>query len=233
MISQHALRTTTTARRSLQLNGGFTRLPSLPSRLLVHPTRRFSTEKDNDVSTYLKNTAQIDPNLHQGILKALKSVYGNDIKVENLKSFGPEGLRALAASVEEQEIRHGGARGKPRPKRTITFDIPHHRTSFEFEWKKGDSLLDVAKENEEILGEYMEGTCGGNMSCCTCHVYLNDATLAKTPKPMRAENDMLDLAYEPQDNSRLGCQVVLRKELLEMEEPIVITIPEAVNNVWK
>ena len=57
--------------------------------------------------------------------------------------------------------------------------------------------------------------------------------LAKTPKPMRAENDMLDLAYEPQDNSRLGCQVVLRKELLEMEEPIVITIPEAVNNVWK
>jgi hypothetical protein len=23
-----------------------------------------------------------------------------------------------------------------------------------------------------LLGEYMEGTCGGSMSCCTCHVYL-------------------------------------------------------------
>ena len=79
----------------------------------------------------------------------------------------------------------------------------------------------------------MEGTCGGQMSCCTCHVYLNDATIARLPKAARAENDMLDLAFEPNHSSRLGCQVELRRGLLEMEEPVVVTIPASVHNVWK
>eukprot|EP00527_Entomoneis_sp_CCMP2396_P007237 CAMPEP_0198144992 /NCGR_PEP_ID=MMETSP1443-20131203/20185_1 /TAXON_ID=186043 /ORGANISM="Entomoneis sp., Strain CCMP2396" /LENGTH=212 /DNA_ID=CAMNT_0043808501 /DNA_START=20 /DNA_END=655 /DNA_ORIENTATION=+ len=205
-----------------------------PSKLDCTPsvTKRFTTSDHSELIAYLERTTQIDPTLHGGILKALKSVYGNEVSVDNLKTFGPEGLKSLAASVEQQELKYGGARGKKRPSRKVTFEIPHHRTSFEFDWKKGDSLLDVAKESEELLGEYMEGTCGGNMSCCTCHVYLNDAALEHTNKAVRAENDMLDLAYEPQDNSRLGCQVVLQRELLEMEEPVIVTIPASVNNVW-
>lgn len=38
---------------------------------------------------------------------------------------------------------------------------------------------------------------------------------------------MLDLAYEPCDTSRLGCQVALRDELQGM----VISIPEATHNL--
>ncbi|KAL7566302.1 hypothetical protein ACA910_013628 [Epithemia clementina (nom. ined.)] len=164
------------------------------------------------------------------MLKALHSVYGKNITLAHLESFGKDGLLALAASVEQQQMKHSKA---PRPSRKVTFHVPHHRTSFELDWYKGDSLLDVAKNNEEMLGEYMEGTCGGQMSCCTCHIYLNDATLERLPKTSRAEKDMLDLSFDPRENSRLGCQVELRRSLLEMEEPIIVTLPSDVHNVWK
>lgn len=193
-------------------------------------------KEQGDISSYLETEAQIDTSLHGGMLKALNSVYGNNVTVDHLKSFGLVGLKALAESVEQQERKRGGKPGKRRPSRKVTFTIPHHQTSFELEWKEGDSLLDVARDNEELLGEYMEGTCGGQMSCCTCHVYLNDTAVACLVPPVRAEKDMLDLAYEPiMDNniSRLGCQVKLRKELLQMKEPIVVTIPAGVHNVWK
>ena len=188
------------------------------------------SEDPLELFSYLEEKAKIDSSLHQGMLKALQSVYGKNVTKANLESFGMDGLRALAASVEQQQMKHNQA---PRPSRKVTFDIPHHRTSFELDWYKGDSLLDVAKNNEELLGEYMEGTCGGQMSCCTCHVYLDDATLKRLPKASRAENDMLDLAFEPRENSRLGCQVELRRSILNMEEPVVVTLPSNVHNVWK
>ena len=84
----------------------------------------------------------------------------------------------------------------------------------------------------------MEGTCGGQMSCCTCHVYLDEATFALFGgTPSEAEQDMLDLAYEPREHqSRLACQVVLKNEHFKTEsdpKPITVTIPAGVNDVWK
>jgi ferredoxin len=110
--------------------------------------------------------------------------------------------------------------------------------------------LDLAHDNEELLGsEYMGGTCGGQMSCCTCHVYLDPATFASLPPPEVAELDMLDLAHEPRpDQSRLGCQVRLGigNSLLsensdkddddndgKVSTNITVTIPSGVNDVWK
>lgn len=50
--------------------------------------------------------------------------------------------------------------------------------------------------------------------------------LDKLPKASEEELDMLDLAFEPQDNSRLGCQIMLTAEL----NGITVTIPKGVSN---
>mmetsp|Transcript_11749 Transcript_11749/g.18522 ORF Transcript_11749/g.18522 Transcript_11749/m.18522 type:complete len:238 (+) Transcript_11749:184-897(+) len=192
---------------------------------------------DDPIGTYLEQTAGIDPSLHKGILKAMASVYGRDVKLENVKAFGDSGLQALAASVAEQVDKRGGGsggkRGGGRPSVMVRVKIPHHSTEFDLEWKAGDSLVDLADENDELLGEYMEGTCGQNMSCCTCHVYIdNDELRELLPKPERSELDMLDLAYDPKDSSRLGCQIKLSPELIEAPVTYEFTIPPGVNNVW-
>lgn len=176
----------------------------------------------------------IDEHLHAAIVRALQSAYGTHVRVEDLEAFGASGLEALAESVQQQQ--HPPRR--QRPCRTIHFDIPHHGTEFDVSWKLGDSLLDVAQVSvPELLSEYMEGTCGGQMSCCTCHVYLDETTYAALEPPCESELDMLDLAYEYRDEqSRLGCQVRLSEDLIQKLEPdhcITVTIPAGVNNVWK
>jgi hypothetical protein len=112
-------------------------------------------------SAFLKDQVGIDENLHAGIFVALQTVYGKQIEVSHLKSFGIEGLKALAESVKlEQRDRPHRSN---RPSRTIHFRIPHHKSEFNLPWRLGDSILDVAKSPDGalLLGEYMEGTCGG------------------------------------------------------------------------
>jgi 2Fe-2S ferredoxin len=197
--------------------------------------RQLSAEVDSTVSSYLKDQMGIESHLHRGILKALQSTYGNNIVVAELESFGESGLKALAESVSKQRSKTGM---KQRPFKMIHFEIPHHRTEFDLKWKLGNSVMDVAKsfKGEEMLGEYLEGTCGGHMSCCSCHIYVDEPTFKALPNASEAELDMLDLAFEPREHqSRLGCQVQLDTELLhklESDQPVVITIPADVNNVW-
>lgn len=75
---------------------------------------------------------------------------------------------------------------------------------------KGDNLLDIAQAHDLE----MEGACGGSCACSTCHVIvLDDEYYEKMPEPEDDENDMLDLAFGLTETSRLGCQVVMTKEL--------------------
>ena len=83
-------------------------------------------------------------------------------------------------------------------------------------------------EGREILGEYLECSCGGNMSCATCHIIIDPVSFDKMGIPSEAEYDMLDLAYEQTSTSRLGCQVVMTKEL----DGMTVSIPSGVNNLW-
>jgi ferredoxin len=183
---------------------------------------------DPSLSAFLNNL-RIDPSIHNDMLKALKSVFGNALSVQHLRSFGTEGLKELAESVNKEKQRSSFTRRK----REARFVVPHHRTEFVLRWREGTSLLELAKSSKgELLAEYLEGTCGGHMSCCTCHVYLSRNVLEAMPPPTEAELDMLDLAYEPTDNSRLGCQVRLTDKLLDLSSEIVVTIPPGVNNVW-
>lgn len=67
----------------------------------------------------------------------------------------------------------------------------------------GDSMLEVAHAN----GIDIEGACGGEAACSTCHVYVQPEYASKLPATSDEEEDMLDITPGRKDNSRLGCQV--------------------------
>ena len=63
----------------------------------------------------------------------------------------------------------------------------------------------------------IDADCGGSMACATCHVYVEDKWFDKIPKAEDAENDMIDMAFEPKKNSRLSCQIIVSDELDGLE----------------
>lgn len=74
----------------------------------------------------------------------------------------------------------------------------------------------------------MEGACGGSCACSTCHVIVEDEEYYnKMDEPDDDENDMLDLAFGLTETSRLGCQVVMSKEL----SGIVVKLPRITRNL--
>lgn len=87
----------------------------------------------------------------------------------------------------------------------------------------GLSVLEVAHENEIDL----EGACEGSLACATCHVILEEEIYNSLDEPEEAEEDMLDLAFGLTHTSRLGCQIILTKEL----DGIRVRLPSATRNV--
>lgn len=69
----------------------------------------------------------------------------------------------------------------------------------------GDRLLDLAQAYDLPL----EGTCGGQMACSTCHVIVDPADFARLAPASEEEEDMLDFADGAVATSRLACQIVL------------------------
>ena len=84
--------------------------------------------------------------------------------------------------------------------------------------ENGLSVMEGAIQNE-VPG--IDADCGGSMACATCHVYVDDKWFEKIPKPEDAENDMIDMAFEPKKNSRLSCQIVVSDEL----DGLTVNIP--------
>jgi len=103
----------------------------------------------------------------------------------------------------------------------ITFlhkDGSHQIIEAENNW----SIMQVAVEHK-IKG--IEGACGGSMACATCHVYIHsdwiDRVTAAGNEQCEEEEDMLDMAFDVRDTSRLGCQVKLTEDL----DGLVVTLP--------
>lgn len=90
--------------------------------------------------------------------------------------------------------------------------------------KVGDNLMYLAHRHEIE----MEGACEASLACTTCHVYVIGHFLSKLPTPEEKEDDLLDLAPFLKENSRLGCQIVLTKELDGLE----IHLPKATRNFY-
>ena len=84
---------------------------------------------------------------------------------------------------------------------------------------KGLSVMEGAIQND-IPG--IDADCGGSMACATCHVYVEEKWFNKIPKAEDAEEDMIDMAFEPKKNSRLSCQIIVSDEL----DGLIVTTPE-------
>jgi ferredoxin len=69
----------------------------------------------------------------------------------------------------------------------------------------GRSFMEIARD----AGLPVEGTCGGQMSCCTCHMILKAEDYRRLKAPSEEEAGMLDLADGLTATSRLGCQIIL------------------------
>ena len=82
----------------------------------------------------------------------------------------------------------------------------------------GLSLMEVARDND--LG--IEGTCGGSISCCTCHIIVDPEWFKIVGPPNPDEEDMLDLAVELEKTSRLGCQIEVNENL----DGLIVKIPQ-------
>ncbi|XP_078046827.1 adrenodoxin-like protein 2, mitochondrial Ferredoxin 2 isoform X1 [Augochlora pura] len=92
--------------------------------------------------------------------------------------------------------------------------------------KEGDTILDIVVNNEIDLDGY--GACEGTLTCSTCHLIFPKEVYDTLPdKPTDEELDMLDLAYELTDTSRLGCQIVMTKELNGIEVRVPTTLNDA------
>ena len=87
------------------------------------------------------------------------------------------------------------------------------------EVEKGLTVMEGAIQNN-VPG--IDADCGGSMACATCHVYVEDSWFNKILKAEDAENDMIDMAYEPKKSSRLSCQLIISDEL----DGLIVTTPE-------
>ncbi len=97
--------------------------------------------------------------------------------------------------------------------------IEHNKKEYIVEVQNGLTVMEGAVQND-IPG--IDADCGGGMSCATCHVYVKEDWYDKLPKKEMGEDDMLDQAYEPKQNSRLSCQIMVSDDL----DGLTVHIPE-------
>ncbi|KAF6024999.1 Fdxh [Bugula neritina] len=90
--------------------------------------------------------------------------------------------------------------------------------------KVGDNAMYLAHRYDIEL----EGACEASLACSTCHVYVDEKYLDVLPEPDEREDDMLDMAVYLRENSRLGCQIILTKEM----EGMRLTLPKATRNFY-
>ena len=86
------------------------------------------------------------------------------------------------------------------------------------EAENGLSVMEVARDYDLEI----EGTCGGSISCCTCHVIIDKDWFSIVGGPNPDEEDMLDLAVGLEPTSRLGCQIEVSDKL----DGLRLLIPE-------
>ena len=86
----------------------------------------------------------------------------------------------------------------------------------------GLSVLEIAHKH----GVDIEGACEGSLACSTCHVIVDGTWFKKLAEPTEDEEDMLDLAFDLQETSRLGCQIIMTEAL----DGLVVKLPAGTRN---
>ena len=93
----------------------------------------------------------------------------------------------------------------------------------EIEAESGWSLMEILRD-EEITE--IEGACEGSMACATCHIYVHpkwNKILQKDNEQTAEEEDILDMAFDVENSSRLGCQIRMSDDL----GGIIVAVPGA------
>jgi len=67
----------------------------------------------------------------------------------------------------------------------------------------------------------IDGDCGGACACATCHVYVAPEWVDRLPPIKELERNMLKFANEPNETSRLSCQIKVTPEL----DGLTVTTP--------
>lgn len=88
----------------------------------------------------------------------------------------------------------------------------------------GLSVMEIAQKHDI---DPIEGACGGSLACATCHLYVHpdwwEKALAGNDNISDEEEDMLDLAFDIRDKSRLSCQIQMTEDL----DGMVVALPGA------
>lgn len=103
----------------------------------------------------------------------------------------------------------------------MTF-IERDGTQKEVDAPLGLSVLEIAHKH----GVDIEGACEGSLACSTCHVVVDPSWYAKLAEATEDEEDMLDLAFDLQETSRLGCQIIMTDAL----DGLVVKLPAGSRN---
>lgn len=86
---------------------------------------------------------------------------------------------------------------------------------------EGISAMEAALTND-VPG--IDGDCGGQAACATCHVFVDPAWIDRTGHAdPEIELPMIELSEGVQDNSRLACQIKLTAAL----DGLILRMPEA------
>ena len=97
--------------------------------------------------------------------------------------------------------------------------IKHDGTEVVVDAEDGISLMNAAMDNG-VSG--IDADCGGECSCATCHVLIDEAWMPTVGQASEQENSMLDLNPDREENSRLSCQIQVSSEI----DGIVVNLPE-------
>ena len=68
--------------------------------------------------------------------------------------------------------------------------------------------------------------CGGALTCATCHCYIDNSWSDKTGAVSAQEKQKLKQVYQPNEKSRLSCQITVDDNL----DGLIVHLPES--QVW-
>ena len=99
--------------------------------------------------------------------------------------------------------------------RFVAFDGTPHEVTV----PAGTTLMQAATANG-VPG--VDGDCGGQCACATCHVFVEGDWATRLPAPSTMETEMLGFAAESNEHSRLACQIPLTDAL----DGLTVRMPE-------
>lgn len=98
----------------------------------------------------------------------------------------------------------------------ITY-VENGGTEHTVETTVGETLMSAAVA-KNVPG--IDADCGGNCACATCHLYVTEALALQITE---AEKDMLTIADNVTELSRLGCQIRVTDDL----DGLIVRLPFA------